>query len=198
MGRANCPRLPSMACTLVPPCTSLCPSSGWGCSRPDWGLCVRWPGCCRQSSACRGTVHCSVSAGPATGLGRRRQLPSALWLCPQRPDLHHWSCFLSRHRSAAWQNYPALRCSLQSCPWVMPWTENSTQIRVLQRRWWTGVTVSWWRSSGRCKALASWMSFFTELLLRCSDSKIVSSTFISFALDCPRQIVFHHSFSCCV
>lgn len=167
-----------MACTLVQPCTSWCPSSGWGCSGPGWHLWSRWPGCCRQLSACRGTVHCAVHGGPSTGLVQQQRLPLVLWFCPQWPDLHHRGCFLSPHYSTARPKYPAPRIRLQSCPWVTPLTVHSTRKKVLRQRWQT--RSSWQRSFRRRKTLALNVNFFPELLLCCFDSEILWCSFIPF------------------
>lgn len=199
--RAKCSRLPSMAGTPVPPCTSLCPSSGWGCSGPGWRLSARWPGCCRQLSACRGTFRCAAPAGPSTGSDRRWRLPSVSWFWPQQPDLRRWGRFLLHRRSAARRKYPAPRSRHQSCPLVTPLTVHSTRSRVLRRRWRTWATVSWWRSSRRCKALGPWSEFLSgALYFVVLTPEIISSSFISFRTRwiVPRWIVSHHSFSCCV
>lgn len=121
-GAENCPRPPSMAGTPVPPCTSLCPSAGWGYSGPGRYLCGPQPGCCPQLSSGRATVHCAAPAGLSTCQGRPRRSPSALWFCLQQPAPRRQSCFLARHHSAERQKCPVPR----SCPRSFPW---ATQLR---------------------------------------------------------------------
>lgn len=144
-GAGKCLRPPSMVGTPDPPCTSWCPSWGWGYSGPGWRPGGPPPGCCHRSSSGGATARCVVLAGPSTWPGRPPRSPSASWFCHRPPAPCLQSCSLARRRPAERPALPARRnCPRSSRLADQPSSPQRSGRWPRRRVWWL---VSWWRSS---------------------------------------------------
>lgn len=161
-GAGKCPRPPSMAGRPGPPCTSWCPSWGWGCSGPGWRPGGPSPGRCPRPSSGGATARRAAPAGPSTCRGRPPRSPSASWFYRRPPAPRRQSCSLARRRPAERPALPARRSRPHSSPGANQHSSPRTAARRQRRRVWWSVS---WRWSSDWRWLQRWLSVRSRLLL---------------------------------